>query len=59
MEESAPMLLLRLFRDMPDPRMAEKVAHKLHDILVIAVCAVLCGLEHWTPIEDFANAKEA
>ena len=59
MEEPAPMLLLRLFRDMPDPRMAGKVAHKLHDILVIAVCAVLCGLEHGTQIEDFAHANEA
>ena len=59
MEESAQMLLLRLFRDMPDPRMAGKIAHKLHDILVITVCAVISGLEHWTQIEDFAKANEA
>ena len=59
MEESAHVLLLRLFRDMPDPRMVGKVSHKLHDILVITVCAVLCGLEHWTQIEDFAKAHEA
>ena len=56
MDESAHMLLLRLFRDMPDPRMVGKVSHKLHDILVITVCAVLCGLEHWTQIEDFGKA---
>ena len=59
MEESAHLLLLRLFRDMPDPRMVGKVSHKLHDILVITVCAVLCGLEHWTQIEDFGKAREA
>jgi predicted transposase YbfD/YdcC len=59
MEESAHTLLLRLFRDMPDPRMVGKVAHKLHDILVITVCAVISGLEHWTQIEDFAKANEA
>ena len=59
MEESAQMLLLRLFRDIPDPRMAGKIAHKLHDILVITVCAVISGLEHWTQIEDFAQANEA
>ena len=35
MEESAHTLLLRLFRDMPDPRMVGKVSHPLHDILVI------------------------
>jgi len=59
MEASARVLLLRLFRDMPDPRMVGKVSHKLHDILVITVCAVLCGLEHWTRIEDFGKAHEA
>jgi len=59
MEESAHELLLRLFRDMPDPRMVGKVSHKLHDILVITVCAVLCGLEHWTQIEDFGKAHQA
>ncbi len=59
MEDSAHTLLLRIFRDMPDQRMAGKVAHKLHDILVITVCAVISGLEHWTQIEDFAIANES
>lgn len=58
MEDSACALLLRIFRDMPDQRMAGKVAHKLHDILVITVCAIISGLEHWTQIEDFALANE-
>jgi predicted transposase YbfD/YdcC len=58
MEDSAHTLLLRLFRDMPDRRMIGKVSHPLHDILVITVCAVICGLEHWTQIEDFATAHE-
>ena len=58
MEDSAHTLLLRLFRDMPDRRMIGKVSHQLHDILVITVCAVICGLEHWTQIEDFAKANE-
>ena len=59
MEESAHVHLLRLFRDMPDPRMVGKVSHQLHDILVITVCAVIGGLDHWTQIEDFARAQEA
>jgi len=58
MEDSAHTLLLRLFRDMPDRRVIGKVSHQLHDILVITVCAVICGLEHWTQIEDFAKANE-
>jgi len=58
MEDSAHTLLLRIFGDMPDQRTAGKVIHKLHDILVITVCAVISGLEHWTQIEDFAKANE-
>lgn len=58
MEESAHMHLLRIFKDIPDPRMIGKIAHNLHDILVITVCAVICGLDHWTQIEDFANAHK-
>lgn len=59
MEESARTLLVQLFRDIPDPRMVGKISHKLHDILVITVCAVICGLEHWTQIEDYGKAHEA
>lgn len=59
MEESARTLLVQLFRDIPDPRMVGKISHKLHDILVITVCAVLCGLEHWTQIADYGKAHEA
>lgn len=58
MEDSAHTLLLRIFRDMPDQRTPGKVIHQLHDILVITVCAVISGLEHWTQIEDFARANE-
>jgi predicted transposase YbfD/YdcC len=59
MKESARTLLVQLFRDIPDPRMVGKISHKLHDILVITVCGVVCGLEHWTEIEDFGKAHEA
>ena len=58
MEDSAHPLLLRIFRDMPDQRMPGKIVHKLHDIFVITVLAVISGLEHWTQIEDFAKANE-
>ena len=58
MEDSAHTLLLRIFREMPDRRMIGKVSHKLHDILVMTVLAVVSGLEHWTQIEDFARTNE-
>lgn len=58
MDESAHTVLLRLFREMPDPRQIGKVVHKLHDILVIVVCATLSGLDCFTEFEDYAEANE-
>ena len=31
--------------------------HRLVDILVIALCAVICGADTWTEIELFGRAK--
>jgi hypothetical protein len=47
---------LRFFADLPDPRAANAV-HRLSDILLIAVCAVICGAEGWVDVETFGNAK--
>ena len=32
-------------------------AHKLIDIITIAICAVICGADGWTDIESYGNAK--
>ena len=46
------------FGDMPDPRVQGRCAHRLIDIILIAVCAVLCGAESWSEVEEFGQAKE-
>jgi hypothetical protein len=43
--------LVEEFSALEDPRCGGKVEHRLIDILVIAVCAVIAGAESW---EDFA-----
>ena len=50
--------ILRCFGDLPDPR-AHNVIHKLHDILVIAICAVVCGANGWAEVEQFGNSKQS
>ena len=50
--------ILRFFRDVPDPR-ASNVVHKLHDILVLAICGVICGADGWAEVEEFGNSKLA
>jgi predicted transposase YbfD/YdcC len=46
------------FSVIPDPRVDRTKLHKLEDILIIALCAVICGAETWVDIVDFARAKE-
>ena len=47
------------FAALDDPRMDRTKHHALLDIIVIAVCAVICGADSWVEIEAFGNAKLA
>src|SRR5512143_2071314 len=48
------------FANLPDPRHETRnKLHKLHDILLIVLCAVLSGVEDWVGMEAFAEEKEA
>ena len=55
---SSPLAFTEFFADLPDPRVARTRLHRLDDILVIAVCAVLCGADSFEEIEEFGHAKE-
>ena len=47
------------FADLPDPRReTQNKLHKLHDILMMVLCAVLGGVEDWVGMEAFAEEKE-
>jgi predicted transposase YbfD/YdcC len=50
--------LLECLSGSVDPCLDRRQRHNLIDILVIAVCAVICGAEHWTEIEDFGRCKK-
>jgi predicted transposase YbfD/YdcC len=56
MDGQATTGILRYFMDLPDPR-ACNVIHKLHDILVLAICGVICGADGWAEVEVFAQSK--
>lgn len=43
---------------VPDPRVQRTRKHELPDLLFMALCAVLCGAESWTHIEEFAKANQ-
>lgn len=45
------------FSKVSDPRKDRTKDHKLIDIIAVAICAVICGAEGWTDIENFGNSK--
>ncbi len=42
-----------------DPRLDRKKPHKLFDILIICICAVLCNVDDWEHIAEFGQSNEA
>ena len=46
------------FSKVKDPRIERTKEHKLIDIIVIAICAVICGAESWVDVENFGKRKK-
>lgn len=57
MEKTQKHQLFFHLSNLEDPRTGENTRHKFIDILFISVCAIICGCESWTEIEDFALSK--
>lgn len=47
------------FASLEDPRIDRTKRHQLLDIIVIAICAIICGADDWVEVELFGNAKLA
>lgn len=45
------------FASLPDPRVARCRRHKLLDLVTIAICALLCGGEGFTDMEEFGHSR--
>jgi predicted transposase YbfD/YdcC len=48
--------VLRRFEQMPDPR-AHNAIHRLPDLVVMAILAVICGADGWVQVALFAKTK--
>lgn len=46
------------FRGLEDPRVRRTRRHERTDILVLAICTLLCGGESFNDMEDFGRAQE-
>jgi predicted transposase YbfD/YdcC len=53
-----PKSLLAHFAGLPDPRINRRLEHDLIDVLIIALCTLLCGGEGFNDMADFGLAKQ-
>lgn len=50
--------LVECMKEVPDPRAPYNQRHRFLDIIVIAVTAILCGMDTWNEMEDWAKSKK-
>jgi predicted transposase YbfD/YdcC len=50
--------LTNAFISVHDPRIDRAKKHKLVDIIMISLCATICGMKGWEEIEIFAEKRE-
>jgi predicted transposase YbfD/YdcC len=46
------------FGELKDPRAAHSIEHQLIDILIITICATICGANDWEAIAQYARTKQ-
>jgi predicted transposase YbfD/YdcC len=47
------------FGTLQDPRALHSVDHKLIDIVIITICATICGADNWEAVAEYGRTKEA
>ena len=57
MQKHPKLSLIEHFQCIDDPRVERRSDHDLIDVLVIAICTLLCGGETFNDMEDFGQAK--
>ncbi len=46
------------FQNLTDPRAEHSIDHLLIDMVIITICAVICGANNWVEIENYGHAKK-
>ena len=56
--DDVALAMVERFGMLDDPRTGHARRHELLDIIVITLCAVICGADNWVEMEEFGKAKE-
>lgn len=57
MKQLKAKTLFERVEEIKDPRVERTKLHSLKDILVMAVCATICGADNWEEIAEFGESK--
>ena len=57
MKQLKAQTLFERVGEIKDPRVERTKLHLLKDIMVIAVCATICGADNWEEIAEFGESK--
>ena len=56
---SSPTALIEYhFSQIKDPRASHRIDHLLMDIIVITLCATICGANDWEAVAEYGRTKE-
>jgi predicted transposase YbfD/YdcC len=53
------MMLIEAFSSLKDPRTGPAQRHDLTEMIVMALCAVLCGANNWVDVAEWSEDNEA
>ena len=54
---TATATIAQHFADLKDPRVERTKLYPLLDILIIALCALICGAEGWEDMQEWGEAR--
>ena len=57
MTQNNPIAALDIFSRLEDPRQAAKVLYPLNELILVALCAPICGADSFVEFEEFGKAK--
>ena len=57
MAENQQKSLKDFLNDLHDPRAKPAKRHELLSIIIIAVCAMICGADNWVDVAEFGKSK--
>ena len=52
-------MIQKYFETIEDRRQAGKVKYNMLEVIIMTICAVVSGCEHWEDIADFCKVKES